>query len=137
MSPERHIGAPLPHEVSPRSDGGRRMTRMLKRTAHCALTVTFAVTAVPAIAFAQAPTGRYECWFFSSARPGLNFTLLGDGRYTDVNGSAGTVSAAGAVLTFTGAALDGQRGQYKGGNPPTVAILGPRGDEVSSCQLKR
>jgi hypothetical protein len=107
---------------------------MLPRASLRTTLVALAITAVPNIASAQ-PAGRYECWFFRSARPGLNFTLLGGGRYTDVNGSAGTVSG-GAMMTFSGAALDGQRAQYKGGNPPTVAILGPRGDEVSSCQLR-
>jgi hypothetical protein len=38
---------------------------------------------------------------------------------------------------FKGGANDGIRYQYKGGNPPTFSILGPRGDEVSSCQLAR
>ena len=91
---------------------------------------------MPTVAQAQVPNGRYECWFFRSARTGLNFNLIGGGRYSDVNGNAGTVSVAGAQLAFAGAALDGQRALYKGGNPPTVAILGQRGDEVSSCQLR-
>jgi hypothetical protein len=91
---------------------------------------------MPTVAQAQVPNGRYECWFFRSARPGLNFNLIGGGRYSDVNGNAGTVSVAGAQMAFAGAALDGQRALYKGGNPPTVAILGQRGDEVSSCQLR-
>ena len=110
---------------------------MLLRASFSAMLIALGIAVAPTIALAQAPNGRYECWFFRSARPGLNFNLLGGGRYTDVNGQAGTVAMSGAQMTFSGAALTGQRGVYKGGNPPTVAILGPRGDEVSSCQLRR
>jgi hypothetical protein len=114
-----------------------RMTQMLSCATLCTLAVTLAAAVAPTVAQAQAPSGSYECWFFSSARGGLNFTLAGGGRYTDVEGKSGIVSSSGAQMTFTGGALDGQRAQYKGGNPPTVSILGPRGDEVSSCQLAR
>jgi hypothetical protein len=100
------------------------------------LAVAISAVAMPTLAQAQVPNGRYECWFFRSARPGLNFNLIGGGKYADVNGNAGTVSMAGAQMAFAGAALDGQRALYKGGNPPTVAILGQRGDEVSSCRLR-
>jgi hypothetical protein len=87
--------------------------------------------ALPTLAQAQ-PNGRYECWFFSSARAGLNFTLNGS-NYTGSDGSSGTVTGS----AFKGGANDGIRYQYKGGNPPTFSILGPRGDEVSFCQLAR
>ena len=87
--------------------------------------------AISPVAQAQ-PNGRYECWFFGSARGGLNFTL--DGRnYTGSDGSAGVLTGS----AFQGGANDGIRYQYKGGNPPTFSILGPRGDEVSTCQLAR
>jgi hypothetical protein len=113
------------------------MTRMLSSASLCIFAVALATAVAPAVAQAQVPNGRYECWFFRSARAGLNFNLTDGGRYTDVNGNAGTVSIAGAQMTFIGAALNGQHALYKGGNPPTVAIVGPRGNEVSSCQLRK
>ncbi len=102
-----------------------------------ALITLLAASMTSSVAEAQAPNGSYECWFFSSARAGLNFRLTGDGRYTDVEGRPGTITFSGAIMLFSGGALDGQRAQFKGGNPPKVSILGPRGDEVSSCQLAR
>ncbi len=91
----------------------------------------------PTVSGNVAPNGSYQCWYFSSARGGLNFTLTGGGHYTDVQGKQGTVALSPAGMTFSGGALSGQKAQYRGGNPPTIKILGPRGDEVSSCQLKR
>ena len=81
---------------------------------------------------AQAPNGSYECWFFSSPRGGLNFVLNGV-SYTGSDGSTGTITGS----AFKGGANDGIRYQFKGGNPPTFSILGPRGDEVSVCQRAR
>ena len=97
-----------------------------------ALAIVFAVGLLPTLAQAQVPNGQYECWFFSSARGGLNFKVNGS-SYVGSDGSTGTISEN----SFRGGANDGVRFQYKGGNPPTVSILGPRGDEVSACQLKR
>ncbi len=89
------------------------------------------LAAIPSLAQAQ-PSGNYECWFFGSARGGLNFTLNGR-NYTGSDGGAGTLTGS----AFSGGTNDGIRYQYKGGNPPTFSILGPRGDEVSVCQLAR
>lgn len=100
------------------------------------LTGILAIFASWSAANAQ-PAGKYECWYFTSPRAGLNFALLEGGRYTDVEGKSGTVTIAGANMTFHGAGLDGTRARYKGGNPPSVSVLGPRGDEVSLCQLAR
>ncbi len=93
--------------------------------------VATALAAFPFAAQAQ-PSGNYECWFFSSARGGLNFTLNGS-SYTGSDGGTGTLTGS----AFRGGTNDGIRYQYKGGNPPTFSILGPRGDEVSVCQLAR
>lgn len=95
------------------------------------------VTLIAPCAMAQAPSGRYECWYGGSARLGLNFALLGDGHYTDVDGTSGTVSVSGGQLVFRNGALDGLRAVYRGGNPSTINILGPRGDELYSCELSR
>ena len=105
------------------------LPRFIRR---CAAALVLAAAAMPAIAQAHAPNGRYECWFFSSARGGLNFTLNG-ASYTGSDGSTGTITGS----AFRGGANDGIRYQYKGGNPPTFSILGPRGDEVSVCQLAK
>jgi hypothetical protein len=82
------------------------------------------------------PNGTYECWFFGQQQGGLNFTLTGGGGYADAAGGTGTVSISGTGMSFTGAGLDGQTGEYQGGNPPTVSLSGARKDEAS-CQLKR
>ena len=93
--------------------------------------VATVLMAIPLAAEAQ-PNGTYECWFFGSPRGGMNFTL--DGRnYTGSDGGTGTLTGS----AFRGGTNDGIRYQYKGGNPPTFSILGPRGDEVSTCQLAR
>jgi hypothetical protein len=107
------------------------LTKYSRRLLFCALAT---LVVAPTIAEAQVPSGSYECWFFTSPRSGLNFRLAG-GRYTDVENHSGTVSYSGNSMIFSGGALDGVRAQYKGGNPPSVSILGPRGDEVSTCQL--
>jgi len=96
----------------------------------CALAGMMASMGVPALA--QAPSGNYECWFFSSPRGGLNFQLSGS-NYVGSDGSRGVLTGS----AFKGGANDGVRYQYKGGNPPTFSILGPRGDEVSVCQLAK
>ena len=112
------------------------MTSMLHRVHFFPLAILLATAMAPTLAQAQAPNGSYQCWFFSSARAGLNFKLIGGTSYTDVAGQPGTVSVSGNDMAFSGGALDGQHAHYKGGNPPSVSILGPRGDEVSVCQLK-
>src|ERR1700694_5373517 len=108
------------------STGGASMTKMSPRVRLFPLAILLAAAMAPAVAEAQAPHGSYECLFFSSARSGLNFTLAGSGRYIDVEGKSGRISTSGAQMTFTGGSLDGQRAQYRGGNPPAVSILGPR-----------
>jgi hypothetical protein len=94
------------------------------------------LAASASVSMAQAPNGSYECSFFNSSRAGMNFNLSG-GSYTDSEGSKGTVSISGNDFTFQGAGLDRTRARFRGGNPPTFSMLGPRGDEVSVCQLAR
>lgn len=80
-------------------------------------------------------TGSYECWYFTRAQPGLNFRIVADGSYMDVEGKRGNFSlAADRSMTFQGGAHDGTRAVYKGGNPPTISILGPSGKEAAFCQ---
>jgi hypothetical protein len=84
------------------------------------------------------PPGRYECWYFSRAQPGLNFTVNGGGSYTDVEGKPGKISLSGAgQIAFSGGAHDGSNAVYKGGNPPTISFVSPRGAEAAFCQLAR
>jgi hypothetical protein len=79
--------------------------------------------------------GRYECFTMGAGlRSAMmeNFTLSAGGRYLDAGGHAGTYTVAGGVITFQGAALSGQRGQYEPGvvgsdNPPHVQFIGARG----------
>jgi hypothetical protein len=89
----------------------------------------FATAVLVSGAQAQAPNGNYECWFFGSPRGGMNFVLNGV-SYTGSDGTSGTITGS----AFKGGANDGIRYQFKGGNPATFSILGPRGDEVSVCQ---
>jgi hypothetical protein len=93
-------------------------------------------TAAAESAFAQAiPAGKYECWHFSTPLPGMNFTLMAGGRYTDAAGQSGSYSVSGNSISFRGANLDGQRGMYRPGPPPTIGIMGTGGRETESCQL--
>src|SRR3954451_6522619 len=118
---------------------GNRMRKPMSRLpapALMAATILAGCWLAPSAARAQAPSGSYECWFFSSARPGLNFRLTG-ANYTDSEGKQGAVSSSGSDFALHGAGLDGMRAKFRGGNPATFAILGPRGDEVSFCQLAR
>ncbi len=94
------------------------------------------LSVVASSAFAQSiPTGRYECWYFTRPLPGLNFTLMSGGRYTDADGNPGSYNVAGGGIGFSGGALDGQHGVYRGGTPPTIGIMGTGGRETESCQL--
>src|SRR4051794_2612976 len=105
----------------------------------CAAATLFLLTqSVETGAQGAIPPGKYECWYFSRAQPGLNFTVNGGGTYTDVEGKSGTISmSAGAKITFRGGAHDGSNAVYKGGNPPTISFIGQRGAEAAFCQLAR
>ncbi|MFI4989051.1 MAG: hypothetical protein ACHQF3_16615 [Alphaproteobacteria bacterium] len=99
------------------------------------------VATLPIAVSAQAadvPAGRYECWYFTRAQPGLNFTIVGGGKYTDVQGTPGSYafSSDAARLTFKAGALDGQRATYRPGNPPSIAFLSERNTEAAVCQLR-
>jgi hypothetical protein len=109
---------------------GTTMTRnnALRGCAAAAVTIVLS-TALMSAAHAQAPNGRYECWFFGSPRGGLNFVLNG-ASYTGSDGASGTITGS----SFKGGTNDGIRYQFKGGSPANFSILGPRGDEVSVCQ---
>jgi hypothetical protein len=79
-------------------------------------------------------TGKYECWYFTRPLPGMAFTISGEGRYTDIEGKAGSYSASSGRLVFQGGALDGQHAVYRPGRPPTIAFLGTGGRETETCQ---
>jgi hypothetical protein len=89
---------------------------------------------------ASPATGSYECYAFSDghlvARGGLNFAIGGPGRYTDVDGKAGTYNydTGARVLTFRGAALDGQRAKYDDSQKTTtITFLNAGGELGDSC----
>ena len=98
--------------------------------------VAVIATAWPMLALAQGdiPTGKYECWYFSTPLPGMNFTIQGGGRYLDVQGKSGSYTLASGQIAFKGGALDGQHALYKPRNPPTIAFLGTGGRETETCQ---
>jgi hypothetical protein len=89
----------------------------------------------PPIAGGAMAMGHYECFTMGAGlRSAMmeNFTLSAGGRYLDAGGHSGTYTVAGGVITFQGAALGGQRGQYEPGvvgsdNPPHVQFIGARG----------
>ncbi len=87
--------------------------------------------------------GSYECYAFSDGRlvfrGGLNFAITGPGQYSGVDGQQGafTFDGTSQVLTFRGAALDGQRARYDGAaNPRTITFLNARGELGDSCDLQ-
>src|SRR5579871_6049463 len=100
------------------------------------LATVAALAAWPPLASAQGdvPTGKYECWYFSTPLPGMAFTIQGGGRYLDVQGKSGSYAFASGKLAFKGGALDGQTAIYKPRNPPTIAFLGTGGRETETCQ---
>jgi hypothetical protein len=113
---------------------------MRRSTPPCACLILTAAVLLPSGGSADAqdvPAGRYECYYFTTAQPGLNFTINGGGRYTDVEGKSGRYSVSGGKISFSGGAHDGSPATYKGGNPPTVAFVSPRGAEAATCQLAR
>lgn len=85
----------------------------------------------------EIPSGRYECYYFTRAQSGLNFTINGGGSYTDVRGNPGHYSVSGGRITFSGGAHDGNPARYKGGNPPKISFVNARGEEAAFCQLRR
>jgi hypothetical protein len=99
-----------------------------------------ACAAWPMIGFAQTgdiPTGRYECWYFTTPLPGMNFVIQGGGRYVDVEGKNGSYTVASGQIAFKGGALDGQHALFKPQKPPTIAFLGTGGRETETCQPSR
>ncbi len=111
---------------------------IVRRFAGIFLTAALVPIAASSSALAQIiPTGRYECWYFSTPLPGFNFTLMGEGRYIDAEGNSGAYRVYDDGIRFSGGALDGQRGIYRVGPPPTIAFMGTGGRETESCQLVR
>lgn len=112
---------------------------MRARPARTCILILFGIAAATA-AFAQAheiPTGAYDCWFQGQARLGLNFRILGGGRYADVDNKTGTYAFISAVeFVFHGAALDGQHAHHKAGTR-SVTFLSPRGAGLATCDLTR
>jgi hypothetical protein len=93
------------------------------------------VVATAAPAAAQMATGNYECWYFSRAQPGLNFTIDSQTSYTDVEGKRGTIAlGAGNKLTFRGGAHEGSNAVYKALSTPTVSFIGASGSEAAFCE---
>lgn len=76
--------------------------------------------------------GHYQCAAFSGkqlvARPGLEFTILDGGRYTDAFGASGKYlfEASSGGLVFQGGALSGQRGTYTQASDPPVKTQPPQ-----------
>jgi hypothetical protein len=104
--------------------------------------ISFALVFVPistGFVLAQGvPPGSYECWYFTRAQPGLNFTVGGGGAYTDVDGKKGSMAVGrDGKIVFSGGAHDGSNAVYKGGNPPTISFVSARGAEAAFCQLAR
>ena len=100
-------------------------------------TFAFALSlAVPAVALAQAdlPTGKYECWHFSTPLPGMNLTIKGGGQYVDAEGHTASYTFANGQIAFKGGDFDGQHAKFRPGKPPTIAIIGPSGGETETCQ---
>jgi hypothetical protein len=101
----------------------------------CTLALSLACMPAPTLAQTDAPKGTYECRYNGSPRPGLNFTLLEGGRYSDTNGTEGTLTVEGAQITFVDGGLKDLRAIYKGGNPPTFNLMGPNDALVVVCRL--
>lgn len=90
---------------------------------------------LPQAALAEsAPSGNYECWFYSTPQPLKNFTLKGD-TYVDASGKSGSVIISGGTIHFSGGNLDGRTGIYQGGNPPTISFVNADGEVILLCQL--
>jgi hypothetical protein len=82
-----------------------------------------------------APSGEYECWFYSTPHPLQNFTLDGD-AYVDASGKSGSVTVSGDEIHFSGASLDGRTGIYRG-DPPSISFVNADGEVILLCQLAR
>lgn len=92
--------------------------------------------AAAAGAASGAKNGSYECWFFTSPRPGLNFTLQGGGRYLDSEKKAGSYTNDAGKLSFKGGALDGQSAVYhEPRGKPTVSFRNSQSREIAFCEL--
>lgn len=85
--------------------------------------------------------GAYECWAFSSARAGLNFTILPGGQYLDADGKRGSFTVDAAMrMVFRGGALDGALPAgvtavyHEPQGRPTVSFRGRDNGEISFCQ---
>ena len=100
-----------------------------------------AVVVVAPVVSAQAQTmaiGSYECWYFTRAQAGLNFTINSATSYTDVEGKRGTLALGpGNKLTFKGGAHDGSNAVYKPLKTPTVSFIGASGAEAAFCELAK
>ncbi len=106
-----------------------------------------AVVSTPAAAGSTAPAraasstvaaGKYSCFYYIKGTGLVNggaFTIGNGGRYSDRDGRPGTITfdAAEQILTFHGAAYDGQRARYENQKAPTIHIMGPSGRNVLDC----
>lgn len=88
--------------------------------------------------------GAYECWANGAARPLLNFTVRGGGRYVGTDGAVGAyrLDPSTARLTFAGGALDGVMPDgfsalyaVRQGRP-TVSFRGRGGGEAAFCEKR-
>ena len=81
----------------------------------------------------SAPSGNYECWFYSTPQPLKNFSLNGD-AYVDALGKSGSVTVSGDEIHFSGGNLDGRTGIYRG-DPPSISFVNADGEVILLCQL--
>lgn len=110
-------------------------------TANTATTTTTSTTTTTTTTRAGAASvapGRYNCVFYVGGQGLVNgggFTIAAGGHYTDRAGKVGTYTfdAAAQLLTFHGAAYDGQRAEYGSAGRPTLHVLGPSGRRVMDC----
>ncbi|HXV18137.1 MAG TPA: hypothetical protein VD758_15215 [Gemmatimonadaceae bacterium] len=82
--------------------------------------------------------GKCSCYYYLKGTGLVNggaFTIGNAGRYSDRDGRPGTTTfdAAEQILTFHGAAYDGQRARYENVKAPTIHIMGPSGRNVLDC----
>ena len=99
------------------------------------IAASLALASLSAPAKAQIPAAHYVCYHFTTPLPLLNFTITGNGQYTDAGGAHGTFRANGnGQFVFSGGNFDGQTAVFRSGNPPTVAFMGTGGGETETCQ---
>jgi hypothetical protein len=88
--------------------------------------------------------GAYACWANGEARPLMNFSVRGDGRYVGADGQSGAfrLDPATRRITFTGGALDGvlppgfSAVYHIAQGRPAVSFRGRTGAEAAFCERR-